>query len=277
MSEENLQKPTGEVAKEEGGLSIPTGDGTYEVTLNKSKEELTIKDPSSGRVVTIRARVEEPEEDAANVDVKPLSPDEFRRALEAMDALGLTWTADSVPRVIAKEGIADDAFLSDAFEQLQRAYPELPREVGGVVFHALTGMRAHESIVGSKEDLEKKVATIRERLITSEYRADFFFKHALKIPYFEAIDWEVIFKTHERNVAGMPGIAYALLMLSFHNPNPRVDRLGQHQEVTVAADLRLVDKLIGILIDVKTALEDAKKLTDRLNEGTESKDHAESR
>jgi hypothetical protein len=33
--------------------------------------------------------------------------------------------------------------------------------------------------------------------------------------------------------------------------------------------------LIGTLIDVKTALEDAKKLADRLSEGTESENHAE--
>jgi hypothetical protein len=274
VSEENLQKPeTADVDNKE--LSIPIGNETYEVTVNKSKEELTIKDPSSGRVITIRARVEEPEEDTAEIDIKPLPPDEFRSALEKMDALGLTWTADSVPRVIAKEDASDDAFLSEELEQLQEAYPLLPREVGTVVSHALTGMPAHESIVGGKEYLEKKVAIVRELFITQDYRSDFFFKHALKIPYFESIDWEVIFKTHERNVSDMPGVAYALLMLSFHNPNPRVDRLGQHQEVTAAVDLKLVDKLIGILIDVRTALEDAKRLTGKLNEGTESKGHAE--
>jgi hypothetical protein len=273
VSEENLQKPeTADVDNKE--LSIPIGDETYEVTLNKSKEELTIKDPATGRVVTIRARVEEPEEDTTEADTKPLSPEEFRNALQKMDALGLTWTADSIPRVIAKDE-SDDAFLSEEFMQLQEAYPDLPRELSGVVFYALTGMPSHESIVGGKEDLEKKVSTVREFLLTSEYRADFFFKHALKIPYFEAIDWEVLFKTHERNVAGMPGVAYALLMLSFHNPNPRIGKLDQHQNVTVAANLKLVDKLIGILIDVRTALEDARKLTDKLNEEAGSEDDAE--
>ena len=275
MSEEKPQTPATEETNETLSLPLPVGDEKYEATFNKSKSELIIRDPNTGRVVTLSARVEEAEEETAGEDVKPLSPDEFRRALEKLDALGLTWTADSIPRVIAKEDTGDDAFLSEEFDQLQEAYPDLPREVGTVVFHALTGMPAHESIVGGKDDLEKKVATARELFITPAYRSDFFFKHALKVPYFEAIDWEVIFKTHERNVVDMPGVAYALLMLSFHNPNPRVGALDQHQNVTVAANLKLVDKLIGTLIDVKTALEDAKKLADRLSEGTESENHAE--
>lgn len=274
MSEENLQKPAGDVSKEEGGVSASTGDETYEVTLNKSNEQLTIKDPSSGRVVTLRARVEEPEEEVKEADVEPLSPDEFRAALRKLDELGLTWTSDTIPRITAKEGASEEALLSEEFEQIQAQYPGLPRELGATIYHALTGSSPHESIVGSKEDLEKKVATVRELIITSEYRSDFFFKHALKIPYFEAIDWEVIFKTHERNVQGMPGVAYALLMLTFHNPNPRVGKLDQHQNVTVAANLSLVDKLIAILIDVKTALEDAKQLTDELNERAAGKGNA---
>jgi hypothetical protein len=271
VSEENRQKPkSGADSKE---LSAPKGDETYEVTLNKSKEELTIKDPSSGRVVTIKAR--ESEEETVEKDIEPLSPEDFSAALKKIDALGLTWTADSIPRVVTKEGVSDDALLSEEFERIQETYPALPRELASIVFHALTGGSAQESIVGSKEKLEKKVATVRELLITSEYRSDFFFKHALKIPYFETIDWEVIFKTHERNVEGMPGIAYALLMLTFHNPNPRLGKLDQHQNVTVAADMNYVDKLISILIDVRTALEEAKGLTDKLNERVGSKDDAE--
>jgi len=191
-----------------------------------------------------------------------------------MDALGLSWTADGIPRVIPKEGTSDDVLLSEVFTQIQGVYPALPRELGTVVFHALTGMPAHESVVGSKDDLQRKVSTVHELLITPNYRSEYFFKHAIKVPYFEGIDWEVLLKTHERNVEGMPGMAYALLMLTFHNPNPRVGKIDEHQNMTVAVNVNLVDKLIGLLIDVRTALESAEKLIEKLNEPPIGESHA---
>ena len=267
MSEENLQKPAGEATGEGAGVSVPQGTETFDVTIDKSANQLTIRDPNTGRVVTLKARVTEPpEETEFEQDVRPLTPDEFRDALHRLDTLGVTWTADRMPRLVTKDEASDDAFLSEEYQQLQAKYPALPREVGAVVFHTLTGVPVPGSIVGSKDDLLKKVAIVQDLLITSEYRSEFFFKHAIKVPYFESIDWEVIFKTHERNVDKSPAIAYALLMLTFHNTNPRVSRLDEHQNMTVAADLNLVNKLIGTLIDIKAALEDTKQLADRFVE-----------
>lgn len=247
------------------GATAPSSDESIEVTLNKATKELTLKDPT-GKVVTIKANVVEDDEDDEHEVIEPLPPDEFRKALEKMSSLGLTWTADRIPRVIAKDPDAESALFSEDFQNLQEAYPNLPRELSVVVYHALTGGPAYESVVGNEKELKEKVAAVHDLLLTSGFRSEFFFKHAIKVPYFETIDWEVVFKTHERNVAGMPAVAYALLLLTFHNTNSRVSKIDEHQNTTVAVDLKLVNKLIGLLVDVKTGLEDAQKLSDMLYE-----------
>jgi hypothetical protein len=73
----------------------------------------------------------------------------------------------------------------------------------------------------------------------------------------------VVFKTHERNVEGMPAIGYALLLLTFHNTNANISASNTHENLTVAVDLPLVNKLIRTLVDIKTGLEDVEKLSDR--------------
>lgn len=247
------------------GASVLSGDQSLEITINKSTKEVTLKDPATGRLVTIKANIIEPEDDEEE-ESEPLTPGEFRDALEKLSALGLTWTADRIPRVVAKDENAEDAFFSGEYEELQAAYPHLPRELSAVVYHALTGAPAYDSIVGTPEELREKVSVVRNLLLNSKYRSEFFFKYALKVPYFEEIDWEVVFKTHERNVKEMPAVGYALLLLTFHNTNASVSAMNKHQNMTVAVDLPLVNKLIRTLVDVKTGLEDAQKLADRFTE-----------
>jgi hypothetical protein len=62
----------------------------------------------------------------------------------------------------------------------------------------------------------------------------------------------------------MPAIGYALLLLTFHNPNPKVGKIDEHQNVTVAVDLPLVNRLLATLQNVKAALENTKELTELL-------------
>jgi hypothetical protein len=186
--------------------------------------------------------------------------------------LGLTWTADRIPRVIAKNEAGEEALFSEEFQQLQESYPHLPRELSAVVYHALTGAPAYETVVGEPKALKEKVSSVREFVLSAGYRAEFFFKHALKVPYFENIDWEVVFKTHERNVEGMPAIGYALLLLTFHNTNANISALNTHENLTVAVDLPLVNKLIRTLVDIKTGLEDVEKLSDRFVEAEKAGD-----
>ncbi len=262
------EKENLEQAKSTG---VPLGDESLEVTINKATNEISLKDPATGRLVTIRANIIEKEEEKEEEDEEsePLTPAEFREALESLAALGLTWTADRIPRVVAKDESAEDAFFTEEYDELQEAYPNLPRELSAVVYHALTGAPAYDSVVGTPEALKEKVSVVRDLLLNSKYRAEFFFKYALKVPYFESIDWEVLFKTHEKNVQEMPAVGYALLLLTFHNTNASVGALNKHQNVTVAVDLPLVNKLIRTLVDVKTGLEDAQKLSDQFTERTQ--------
>jgi hypothetical protein len=241
-------------------------DESLEVTFDKSKDSKT------GRAATVKANVIETRDDDLEDDDnedQPLTADEFRHVLERLSELGLTFTADRIPRVIAKDPKSEEGFLSDEFDQLQTAYPNLPRELSAVVYHALTGVPAAESVVGSEEDLEKKVRAVRDLVLTANYRSEFFFQYAIKLPYFETIDWEVVLKTHERNVQELPAVAYAILLLTFHNTNQLNQ---QHENVTVVANLRLVNKLIGILADVKAALENAQQFTTAITEASNLKD-----
>jgi hypothetical protein len=267
MAEETNQQDT--------GIGMPL-DESLEVTLDKARNQLTLKDLKTGRVFTLKTNIieddkEEGGEEDEDNDEEPLSADQFRNALERLAALGLTWTADRIPRVVAKSPEAEDAFLSEEYRRLQADYPHLPRELSAVVFHALTGMPAHESVVGNTDELEKKIKAFRDLVLTADYRSEFFFKYATKVPYFEGIDWEIVLKTHERNVEGFPAVAYALLLLTFHNSNPTVSGLNEHQNVTVAVNLKLVNKLIRILVDIKSGLEDARRLGEKLTESTKLK------
>jgi hypothetical protein len=271
VSEENLPKQPEETKETDASPLESLAEQSIEVTVNKATNELSLRDPLTGRLITFKANIVEPDEDEDEDESEPLTPEQFRAALQAVDDMGLTWTADSVPRVRAKSPETEDALLSDEYDEIQEKYPTLPRELSSVVFHALTGGRAHESIVGDKDTLENKAAAVRELIISPEYRAEFFFKHAIKVPYFESIDWEVVFKTHERNVNSSPAIPYALLMLTFHNTNPRIGQIDEHQNMTVAVNGSLVDKLMITLFDVRQALQDAQKLTDMVSERLKDK------
>lgn len=265
MSQEN-PIPDAEVS-----LPLSSSDD-IEVTINKSTKEISLKDPTTGRLITFKANVIEPEEEENEIgdedeeDVVPLTAQDFQDALQRIDSLGLTWTADRTLEIKPKNPESEEALYSEEFREIQRKYPALPRELTAVVFHALTGREAPEVIVGDESNLREKVATVRDIIITPEFRSEFFFKHAIKVPYLESVDWEVVVKTRERNVSDIPGTAYALLLLTFHNTNPTVGRLDEHQNTTVAVDINLVNRLIRTFVEIKTALEDSQHVTKLFNE-----------
>jgi len=268
VSEENLQRKSEETTGEEAVTSEQTGARVPELVINKGTKELTFTDPVSGQTITFKVNVIEDEEDDEDDDEEepePLAPDDFRGVLQRIDALGLTWTADRQPRVKAKDPQSEGVLFSEDFQDIQKNYPSLPRELGVVMSYALTGNKVFVAggieVVGGEEFLEQKATIVRELLATPEYRSEFFFKHAIKVPYFESIDWEVVLKTYEKNVERPIGVPYALLLLTFHNTNPNVGKIDEHRNVTVAADVNLVNKLIATLIEVKTALESTFELT----------------
>lgn len=262
MSEEKLQQVEGQ----EPAAPESQGEETLDATINKSTNELKIKDPTTGRIITFKVidgtdkAVDESKE--KREPPKPLAPEAFHDALQKIDALGLTWTADVTPGIRPKTPENEEALLSPEFVELRGSYPNLPREVGSVVFHILTGSKPLETVVGDEDGLQKKAAAVSQFVLNTDFRSEFFFKHAIKVPYLSDVDWEVVFKLAEKNVKGMPAISYALLSLLFHNPNLPGGRPRASETTTVAVNEFLIDKLIASLTEAKGALEASRQLAD---------------
>ena len=239
---------------------------TLEITLRKSSNEIVLKNPADGRIIKLKANIEDGfEEQLENLDEDdippPLTPDQFESGLRRLDKLDLKFSVDLMPLILAKDESSPDLIGVNEFEELQAEYPNLPREVGLVVHNTLTGRKDALDILGGLENFLKKSALVKELVITNEYKSEFFFKHALKVPYFESIDWEVVVKTHEKGVEGIVSIPYALLMLTLHDTNHRSSSKSLlHQNITVAVNLDLIAKLLGTLTKVKAALEESEKL-----------------
>lgn len=215
---------------------------------------------------------EDEPDDTASID-KPLTPEDFREALQRIDALGLAWTADRIPRVTTKESHSNEVLFSEEYEEVQTRYPNLPREVGAVVLYALTGNQPPRFLVGDPEGLPEKTAVVRDLVITANFRSQFFFLHAIKVPYFSYVDWEVVIKAFEKNVDDAPRISYALLSLYFRDSDDGLSAGPGSRTMTVAVDTNLVDRVIDSLKEVKSALERARVLTDTINWGHVQEDN----
>ena len=197
---------------------------------------------------------------------RPLSSDEFRSVLQRLDALNLTWTPDIPPLVRSREVGANDFLFSEEYISIQESHPNFPQELGFAIFHALTGSKSSGSFLGTKEEADQKAKAVREFLDTPEFRKEFFFRYAIKVPYFLDLDWEVVIKAAEKNVETMPRIAYALLSLVFRQPTTAITGGKEKETLTVAVDEKLIDRLMSSLSDVKTALVKAQKVATSIRE-----------
>lgn len=222
-----------------------------------AEEKLNNKKPENSDV---------PEKDEPKLG--PLELAEFRSVFEKVKSLGLTWTADIPPRLIPKEPQDESATLALKSTGIQERYPMFPTDLGSVVFYILTG-RILEYAAGDKKLLKTKTSVVRESgLVTESYRAEFFFKHSIKVPYFSDLDWEVVVKRYERNVRESPGISYALLSLEFEGPGTASGR----RRTVVAVDERIAEKLMKSLAEVKEALERCRSTRDISPEKVKSED-----
>lgn len=245
-----------------------SSDETLEITIKKATNEVILRNPKDNRIVKLKANFEEAiEEEFEDEDeIPPLTPEEFEDGLRRIDALGITFSVDLFPSLVAKDESSSDLIDSEEFESIRNQYPTLPREVGFVAHNTLTGRKDGLDLLGGTESFEKKSQLVKELVLTEEYQTEFFFAHALKVPYFESIDWEVVLKTRERGVEGAISIPYALLLLTFHNTNPKLGEIDKHQNVTVAVNRDLIDKILATLTEVRTALEESYKLRNILSE-----------
>lgn len=264
MSEQEIKTPDNEIGEE--ALSVPQPE-PIELILNKKTGEIVFKS-KDGQVVTAKATVideDESEDEEAVVERHPLTPEQFREALQRLHDIGLTWTADQNIKPIGND---DRALLSAEFQQFQKDYPTLPREVNIIAFHQLIGIDCPADVVGDEETYRKKVDVAKEFYLNDEYREAFFFKHAIKVPYFSEIDWEIVIKIYEKNVGGFPNIPYALLTLHLNGPNRKVP----NQLITVAVNTAMLDGLMHTLGKIKEALESSRTFTRTLRDLKEKAD-----
>jgi hypothetical protein len=269
MSEENIKKPEEEGAGENAmAVSQPE---PMELIVNKKTGEIIFKS-RDGQVITAKATVIEKGDDDDDdgveevvIERQPLTPEQFREALQRLQDLGLRWTADQNISPIGEGNKDDNVLLSPEFKQFQNDYPTLPREVNTIAFHHLVGRECPADIVGEEEIYRKKLEIAKDFYLNDEYREAFFFKYAIKVPYFSEIDWEIVIKTAENNVRGFPGIAYALLSLHLNSPNRKVP----NQLITVAVNTAIVDKLMASLENVKKTLVSSQALTRAMRVATE--------
>jgi len=258
------------VPLEPQGAEVPPHVAMPEFIFDKRNNEVTLVGPNDERFTFRTTVIEEEDEEEDDAGYEPLTAEEFEKALSAVDALGLAWTADRTPRVKPKTSGSEDALLSEEFESLQRQYPHLPFEVFLATSHFLTGSKTFGHIAGGEENLKKKANIAGRIIVDREYRTEFFFRSSIKVPYLRDIDWEVVSKLYERGVTGSPDITYALLALALQNPfSSGTEGKPPVRHITVAVDERLVSNLLDVLTEVKTKLVNARRQTDISSEQLE--------
>jgi hypothetical protein len=197
-------------------------------------------------------------ETAGQRDSESLSPDEFRAVLLEIDALGLTWSTELPPQLLAKTQDGTGSFASGKLQEIEDNYPTLPNELGYVIWYALTGTEPVADLVGTKENLDAKAEVVRELLITPEFRDEFFFSQMVKVAFFDNLDWEVVVKTSEQGVQRFPGNAYALVTLLMEGNAHYGDK---RETVTFAINETRLERLLGVLIDMRAALQRAREVS----------------
>lgn len=268
MSDDNNKKIIAHEGEEKSSLDnlLEESEETLEITINKATKEATLRNPKDNRIIKLKANFENAVEEIEGEDdeIRPLTPAQFEDGIKRLDALGLTFSVDLFPSIKSKNESSPDIIDAEEFEDIQDSYPILPREVGLVAHNTITGNLHGLDLLGGREFFESKSEIVQRLVLTDKYREDFFFQHALKVPYFESIDWEINLKTHENGVKNNVSVPYALLMLSFHNTNPKLGRLDVHQNITVAANRELLEKLLVSLTEAKIALDESEKLREML-------------
>ena len=254
----------------EDSPELESSSETLQITVNRATNEAILQNPKDGRIIKLKADFVESLDEKLELEEKgddsePLSPEDFEKGINRLMELGLTFSVDLFPIITAKNEDSAEIFSSDKFEALQKEFPGLPREVGLTAHNTITGNSHGLNILGGKESYEKKSKIVRELVINSEYKEKFFFQHALKVPYIDTIDWEIVLKMQERGVKDSLSIPYALLMFTLHNPNPRHGQLDAYQNFTAAVNLDLIDKTLATFTEIRAALTKSYKIQENIN------------
>lgn len=234
-----------------GQGATPDARGVVPLTLDEER--------LSKHLISILARISTGTEPGSLP--APLQIEEFEAALLQIDHLGLKWRPlPSSVAVEAKGPEFKDALYGDVFASIRERYPYLPAELFIVASYALIEDPdiVPTNLVGTADLLEAKAEVVRRLLITPEFRSEFFLENSRKLPRLAGLDWEIVIKTAERGVRGMPNIAYAIISVSSRD-NARAAK----QENTFVANLKDLETLLRELEEAKLALEKANLETAR--------------
>jgi hypothetical protein len=216
---------------------------------------------ANGAVEEFPLAVAAPGTDAEQESQSPLTPENFRAVLQEIDSLGLTWSTDLPPELMAKTTDGAGNFASQKLQQIEESYPTLPNELGYVIWYALTGTEPLTDLVGTPEDLQAKAEIVHELLITPEFRDEFLFSQMVKVPFFDNLDWEVVVKTCEQGVQRFPGNAYALVTILMEGNAHYGDK---RDAVTFAINETRLERLLATFIDMRDALRRGREISDHL-------------
>lgn len=227
-----------------------------EITIRKASNEIILRNPRDGKVVrltgTFGSETDEPEDEGPHPVPPPLTPEAFEVGMRRLHAIGFTFDADLLPNVVARDDKVD--INPEAFMELQSEFPQLPGEVGLVAHNTLTGNRHGLERLGGAASFEKKSSIVQEMLINDAYREQFFFRHALKLPSLELIDWEITMRMREKGVKGSVNVPYAVLQLSLRNKH-HLTGARSDRSYSVAVSRELIDKHLAALSEARTALD----------------------
>jgi hypothetical protein len=197
---------------------------------------------------------------ASELPPEPISPAQFKEALEALRHAG--WTFDESARLRLLEDVPEGAEDRQVLDELRTRYPYLPREVAELLLSHLTGNKADQAIVGPAEYLRQKQEVVQRLVVTEELRERFYLRHCGKVPRYKAIDWEVVIKAVERGHKGAPNYPYALVTL---DAVAEVHGHHEHKTLTFSIGLHGLRGLITELTELQQHLEEIRQSA---NEGS---------
>ena len=199
--------------------------------------------------------VDEPEPADEGIRKSPLSVDDFERVVRRLVELGITWTPKMSPTFQIRRQIAG---ASKELQGLVAKYPGFQAEFGALVRYVLMGKSMPPMpVVGPPESVEAK-SRIISSVLDEEFRSEFFFEQATKVPRFAQLDWEVVVKSAERMVQNIPGTIYALLRLDVRSEH------GGATSLAFAANERSLRSMRQDIDYALTALESVRELGPQL-------------
>jgi hypothetical protein len=185
---------------------------------------------------------------------RPTTIEEFRSILQRVDEFGWRWSTDDPPGLTPKDDSSDPSSIPQALGELATQYPQFPGELAAIIKFALWGWKPPVRVVGPPIDWQGKADAASEYLLTNNYRSEFFFDYSTKIRRFWDLDWEIMVKAAERNIATSPGTVYATISLETAEKQPDLD--DALDTVSFAADGKSLRLMIKVLNDALNALEE---------------------